>query len=372
MLRHISPNRRLIETALGNEPADMVIRNGALMDVYTGRMVPQRSVAIAGKWIAYVGPDASHTIGERTKVIEAEGRIISPGYMDTHTHLDSYWDISDFLRYAIPCGTTTLITEVESFGYALGAEGFKVFLDQVRHRPVKFFCLIPPMVTLSPALKSLFITPDQARELLQDDMVLGLGESYWQAVVLTEDNRVLELMQETLRAGKSVQGHAAGAFDRKLCAYAAAGALSCHEAISSEDVVSRLELGYYAMIREGEIRRDLEILLPLKDRIDLRRVILVTDGIGPDLLIKHGYLVDVVQKAVNMGFDPVKVVQMVTINPAVHFGLDHVTGGIAPNRFADILILPEEGHMKPDLVISEGRIIAEGGSVTIQIGRAHV
>ncbi|MBN1104325.1 MAG: adenine deaminase [Deltaproteobacteria bacterium] len=369
MIGHASPNRRLIETALGNAPADLVIRNGILMDVYTGRLVPQRSVAVVDRWVSYVGQNADHTIGEKTRVIDAEGRVICPGYMDTHTHLGSYWDIADFLAYAIPCGTTTYITEAESFGYVRGAEGFKAFLEQVRRRPVKFYCLIPPMVTISPALESLYITPDEARVLLEDEMVIGLGESYWQGIVLTPNNRILDLMQETLRAGKSVQGHAAGAFDRKLAAYAAAGALSCHESISPEDVLSRLELGYYVMVREGDIRRDLEILLPLRDKVDLRRVILVTDGTNPDLLVRQGYLVDVVQKAVDIGIDPIRAVQMVTLNPAEHFGIDHLTGGIAPNRFADILLLPDPRHMKPDLVLSEGRVVAEGGKVTVPLER---
>lgn len=369
MVPHPSPNRRLIETALGNEPADLVIRDGTLLDVYGGRLIPRRSVAVLDRWIAYVGPDASHAIGEHTRVIDAAGRVLAPGYMDTHTHLGSYWNLSEFLRYAIPGGTTTYITETEGFGYAMGAEGIRIFLDQVNRRPVKFYGVVPPVVTLSPALKSLYITPPELRELLQDDRVIGLGESYWQDVVLTQDNRVLELMQETLRAGKSVQGHAAGAFDRKLAAYAAAGAVSCHEAISTEDVLSRMEMGYYVMVREGDIRRDLEILLPLKDAVDLRRVILVTDGTNPDLLLKQGYLVDVLQKAVDLGLDPVRVVQMATLNPAEHFGISHLCGGIAPNRFADILLLPDEKHMQPDLVLSEGRVVAEGGKVTVPLPR---
>ena len=361
------PKRRLVETALGNEPADIVINDGVLVDVYTGRMLPHRSVAISDKWIAYVGPDATHTVGKRTKVIEANGRVISPGYIDTHTHLAVYWNIPDFLKYAIPGGTTTFITEAESYGFALGAEGFRAFLDQVRNRPVKFYCLIPSMVTLSPAAKALYISRDEVREFLKDDMVIGLGESYWQKVILTHDNRVLGLMQETSSAGKSVQGHAAGAFDKKLAAYAAAGALSCHEAISTEDILSRLELGYGTIIREGGVRRDLEIILPVIDSIDLRRLILTTDGTSPEFLIKHGYLVDVIQKAVDMGLEPVKAVQMVTLNPAEHLGIDHLTGGISPGRYADILLLPEPGIMMPDLVMSNGHIIAEDGKITVPL-----
>ena len=363
------PARKLIETALGNRPADLVINNGTLVDVYSKRLIPHRSIAICDKWIVYVGPDAGHTINEQTEVIEAEGRLICPGYIDAHTHLANCWNISDFLGYALPCGVTTVITEVESYALALGAEGFKAFLDQIEHSPAKVFALIPPLISASPAVENLYMDRDTAKELLKDPRVLGIGESYWQKIILKHDERVLGLIQDTMDAGKSVQGHAAGAFDRKLSAYAASGAASCHEAITTEDVLSRLELGYYTMIREGDIRRDLEIILPLKDQIDTRRLILVTDGTNPSLLVKQGYLVDVIQKAVDLGFDPVEVLQMVTLNPAEHFGLDALTGGIAPGRRADILLLPELGIMHPDLVISDGRTVAEKGNMRIPLER---
>lgn len=369
MFSYETPNRKLVDIALGRGPADIVIKDGVLMDVYTGRLLPHRWVAISGKWIAYVGRDARHTVGKRTKIIEADGRLICPGYIDAHTHLTCYWNIGDFLVYAIPGGTTTFITEVEAYRFARGAKGFRAFLHQIEKCPIKMYCLIPPMITLSQETETLHITRDEARELLKDNRVIGLGESYWQRVIMTPSNRVLGLIQETLKAGKSVQGHAAGAVDKKLAAYAAAGAMSCHEAISTDDVLSRLELGFYAMIREGDIRRDLEIILPLKDHINLRRVILVTDGTNPSLLIKRGYLVDVVQKAVDLGVEPIEAVQMVTLNAAEHFGLDHFIGGIAPGRYADILLLPESRIMNPDLVISNGRIIVENKKVCIPLAK---
>lgn len=366
-MKGIRDNRRLADTALGREPADTVIKDGLLMDVYTGRILPGRSVAIRDRWIAYVGPDAGHTIGEKTEVIEADGRLICPGYIDAHTHLATYWDIADFLAYTIPCGITTHFTEAEAYAFILGAEGFRAFLDQIENQPVKIYGLIPPMVSLSPASEPLLITKDEIKDLLKDPRVMGLGESFWQGTIMARDSRVLELIKETLKAGKSVEGHAAGAFDTKLAAYAGAGALSCHEAISTDDVLSRLELGLYAMIREGDIRRDLEIILPLKDRVDLRRVILVTDGTNPIDLVKRGYMIDVIQKAVDLGFKPIEAVQMVTLNPAEHFGLAHLMGGIAPGRYADILLLPQDGVMKPELVISEGRIVAENGKTAVEI-----
>lgn len=359
--------RKLIDTALGNHPADLVIRDGVLMDVYTGRMLPHRSVAILDEWIAYVGLDADYTIGKNTHVIEADGRTICPGFIDAHTHLITYWNIADFLAYAIPCGVTTFLTEMEAQAFILGAKGVWAVLEQIRNRPVKMFALIPPMVSPSPSSEALQITRDQLADLLNDPCVMGLGEAFWQGAILDRDNRVLDLMQDTLAARKSVEGHSAGAFDRKLAAYAATGAGSCHEAISTEDVISRLELGLYAMIREGDIRKDLEIILPLKDKIDFRRLILVTDGSNPYDLINRGYMNDVVQKAVDLGLEPIEAVRMATLNPAEHFGLGNQIGGISPGRYGDLLLLPEPDIMKPDLVVSKGRIVAENGKVTVSI-----
>ena len=274
-----------METALGHEPADLILRDGALIDVYSGRLLPHHGVVIRGPWIAYVGPDVDAMIGEKTRIIEAQGRVISPGYIDPHTHIANYCNISDLLKYAIPGGTTTFVTEVEAYAFALGAGGFRAFLEQVRDLPVKIFCLVPPMVTLSPAAAPLFIGGEEFTDLLGDEKVLGLGESYWQNAILPPDDRILDLIRETQATGKSVQGHAAGVYGQRLAAYAAAGAQSCHEAVSPDDILARLTSGLYTMLREGYIRRDLESIRPLIGKIDLRRCTLCTDGVDPELLL---------------------------------------------------------------------------------------
>jgi adenine deaminase len=363
--------RRVVDTALGKRPADLVVQNGTLMDVYSGRMLPGRSVAIAGEWIAYVGPDAGHTIGPETRVIDADPYVICPGFIDAHTHLINYFNIPDFLSYAVPSGVTCLIAELECYGFILGAEGVRVFLDQIDDSPIKIYALVPPMISLSPAVRPLMIQPEQLGALYADPRVIGLGESFWQGAVLTPDDRVLNLIEETRRQGKSVQGHAAGAFGKKLAAYAATGVASCHEAISTEDVLNRLEMGLYAMIREGDIRRDLEIILPLKDTIDFRRLILVTDGTNPGLLIQNGYLKDVVQKTVDLGIDPMEAIRMVTLNPAEHLGLDTLTGGIAPGHHGDLLLLPDARTIEPQWVISKGRVVAEAGKMVVSMPPAR-
>jgi adenine deaminase len=369
MFPYNSDNRKLVETALGNRPADLVIRHGDLVDVYTGRVLSEYSVAVSGRWIVYVGPDADYAIGKNTRVIEADGRVISPGFIDGHTHITSFFDIADFLKYAIPGGTTTYITEVDSYGFGFGAKGFKIFLDQIKDRPVKFYCTVPAMVSTSPASAHHAIKPEELRELLEKEEVLGLGESYWQNAILTPDNRILLLMQETIKAGKSVQGHAAGAADKRLGAYACAGAVSCHEAVSPEDILNRLEMGYWTFLRQGYIREDVGSIKSLIGRIDLRRCILCTDGIDAEFLLQRGYFNDVIQDAINMGVPPVDAIRMSSLNCAELYHVDHLIGGIAPGRYADICILPALGVIKPEIVISNGLVISENGILKTELKR---
>ena len=152
----------------------------------------------------------------------------------------------------------------------------------------------------------------------------------------------------TLASGKLLEGHSAGASGKKLMAYAATGVSSCHEPISADEVLSRLRLGLYVMIREGSIRRDLEAISKIRDfGIDFRRLILVTDGVTPADLLHKGYMEFVVQKAIDCGFDAVTAIQMATLNVAEHFGLDALVGGIAPAKHADMLIIPDPGYDYP-------------------------
>ena len=358
---------KVLLTALGKRPADLVIINGTLIDVYTKRVIPERSVALCGEYIAYTGPDASHTIGRHTRIIDAGGRILSPGYIDSHTHIEKYWDINEFLKYALVGGTTSYITNLNSYGLAAGKRGVEAFLSQIRDVPVDIRCLVPSLVSLSPAVQGQYIDRDGLAALLGDEKIAGIGESYWQEVIGGAGSRFLASMETVEAAGKIIEGHGAGAADKKLAAYTATGVRSCHEAITSEQVLQRLEMGLYAMVREGDIRRDLDILLPIIDGIDTSRVILVTDGTNPAALIEDGYFVDVLQKAVDMGIDPVRVISMATLNPATYLGIDHQVGGIATGRLANILILPGLDRLRPDLVIARGQVVAENGVMTVSL-----
>ncbi len=359
----------LINVTLGREKADLAVINGTVLNVYTGELLENHSVAVKGEWIAYVGDDPGDTIGPQTNIIDAKGKTIIPGLIDGHTHLVWLFTASEFLRYAMVGGTTTIITETMEAFPVTGYEGVVDFLASLSDQPVKIFANAPAMVSISKKARG--ISKETLRKLLVRDDILGLGESYWQ-VVIQEPDEFLPIFEETLRFGKRLEGHSAGAKGKKLMAYIAPGISSCHEPINAEEVLERLRLGIHVMVREGSIRRDLAPISKIKDAgVDLRRLILVTDGIEPGDLVEKGYMEFVVQKAIDCGFDPVNAIQMATINVAEYFFLDGIIGGIAPGKYADMLIIPDPGVIKAEYVISKGKIIAREGNLLVS-PRKHV
>lgn len=349
----------LIRTALGQLAADMIVTNGRILNVYTGELLEGLSIGIKGSRIAYVGKIPGGSRGNGTQIVDAKGGTIIPGLIDGHTHLAWLYQAHEFLKHAIPRGTTTIITETMEAFPIMGYEGVLELLGSFSRQPIKIFATAPAMVSINKKLRGM--TREILAKLLRREDILGLGESYWQAL-FQEPETLLPLFSQTQRRGKFLEGHSAGARGEKLMAYVAAGISSCHEPINMEEVRERLRLGLYVMVREGSIRRDLAAIAPIKDAaVDLRRLILVSDGLEPGDLLTRGHMETIVQKAIDCGFHPALAVQMVTLNVAEHFSLDHLIGGIAPGRYADLLIIPELTKIEPRCVISNGRMVAEEG-----------
>ena len=352
---------QLMKVALGEEKADLAVINAKIVNVYTGELLEDQSVTVKGKWIAYVGPNAGDSMGPQTEIIDARGQTVIPGLIEGHTHIAWLYSACEFLKYAMTGGTTTVITETFEIYPVSGYDGVVDFLESLKDQPIKLFGTAPAMISISQAARG--IPPETLEKLLDREDVLGLGESYWQAV-LQEPDGILTLYEQTLTAGKTLEGHSAGARDKKLAAYVDLGISSCHEPINADQVLERLRMGLHIMVREGSIRRDLAEISKIKDRgIDLRRLILSTDGVTPEDLIAKGYLEYVLQKAIDCGFDPVAAIQMATLNVAEHFSLDAFIGGIAPGRYADMVIIPDVHTIKAQWVISNGKVIAREGQL---------
>jgi adenine deaminase len=361
----------LARVALGEIDADLAVVNGRMVNVYTGEVLDKYTVLIKGDKIAYAGKNPRGGVGPDTQVYDAGGKVLIPGFIDGHTHTDYIYSSHELVKYALKTGTTCIITDVAELTFALGYKGLREFLKSVRDQPVKYYITIPPMVTISPVARKHTLDLEQVKRLLKERDILGIGEVYW-GPLLAGDIHLLDLISESLEAGKKIEGHGAGASAGKLQAYAALGVTSDHEPITPEEALERLRLGMSVMIREGEIRRDLAAVSKIKDRnIDFRRLAVSTDGIGPIQLTTRGFMDCLVQESIDLGFSPMQAVRMATLNVAEHFGLEDSVGGIAPGRFADIVVIPDLDTIRPELVISNGRIVADNGELLVQ-SRRHV
>lgn len=360
----------LVDVAMGKEPADLVVKNGRLVNVYTREILDGRSVAVKGNRIAYVGEEIETMVGDDTYVIDAGGQYIAPGLIDGHNHVDVVCRCSELVRCVLPRGTTTVVTEVSTITNAQGAEGLRWFIADALCQPMRFYIVAPSLVPPYPAFEtSRAFRFEDFQQLMEKDYVVGVGETYWTRV-LEKDHRVLRQYLEARHRSKVLDGHAAGARGQKLQAYAAAGTTSCHESITADEVLEKLRLGMYVMVREGFIRHDLEAIHTIKEQpIDFRRVSLVSDSLSPRMMLEDGLMNGLVKKAVSLGFDPLRALQMASINAAERHRLEDL-GGIAPGKLADILVMQDLRDFKCTWVIVDGQIVAQEGMLVKNVGGA--
>ncbi|MBA2881007.1 adenine deaminase [Desulfosalsimonas propionicica] len=360
---------RLMDAALGKIPADLVVINARVLNVFTGELPENCGICVKDGKVAYVGTGVEEMADSDTHVIDAGGMTVIPGFIDGHTHMAASLVPEEFLKYAMTGGTTTIVTEVFEGYFAAGLAGVTDYLAACREQPIKIFATAPAMVSISSL--SAGIDTEDLQALLSRPEILGMGEAYWQEV-LQHPERYMAAFEMVRKSGKTLEGHTAGASEQKLAAYLAAGISSCHEPISAEEALSRLRQGLYVMIREGSVRKDLEAVSEIRHKnIDLRRAALVSDGITPEALSRSGYMETIVQKAIDLGFAPVDAIRMATLNVAEHFRMDLQIGAVAPGRDADFVLIPDISTICARCVVSRGKVIAENGKLLVS-PRPHV
>jgi len=365
--RHADP-ATLVAVALGERPADLVVRGGTLANVYTGELLPGWGVAVAGSRIALIGPEAEACIGPRTVVVEADGDVIAPGFLDAHTHLDYLARLDHYLAAAIPTGLTAVVTETAALGIVGGLPAVEAFLGAFPSLPVTVLATAPTIAYLLADRGDGHSTigDEEMARLLEEPAVVGLGEVYWSAT-LEGRHELPMLMARAAALGKTVGGHSAGARGAKLGAVAAAGVDSCHEPITAEQTLARLRLVLYTMIRDGSIRRDTGALAGALAGLDSRRLMLASDSVWPADLLERGYMDESARQAVKIGLTPMQALQAITLTPAEHFRLAGELGGLAPGRQADILLIPVLERFRPRLVIAKGTVVAQEGRLLAPI-----
>ncbi|HUY61684.1 MAG TPA: amidohydrolase family protein, partial [Candidatus Dormibacteraeota bacterium] len=345
-----------IAVARGHAPADLVLRNARLVNVGTGTVDREEVVVHEGQVVALgAGYPARHTA-------DLEGRVLVPGLIDAHMHLESTMMVlGEFARAVVPHGTTAVVLDPHEFANVLGVEGIRYVLDSGRDVPLSTFGMLSSCV---PA--SAFESPRQrlgAAELLpllDHPRVLGLAEMMDVSGVLAADPGVLAKIEAVRRRGGVVDGHAPGLTGRDLCAYAAAGPMSDHESCTAAEARERLRLGMWLMVREGSAARNLAALLPVIQELHPPRAMFVTDDRDPGDLLHRGHMDSVVRAAIAAGLDPIEAVRMATLHPAQYLGLRD-RGIVAPGTVADLVVVEDLEQFRVVAVYKDGVLVAENG-----------
>lgn len=348
------PRRHLIEVATGRAPADLVVRGGSVLNVYTGRVEPA-AIGLAGGRIAWVGdPDGR----EGRDVLEVDGSIVTPGLIEPHCHPDIVYTpgaaVPAYLRY----GTTTVCADVAFLFLGLDDEPLLGLLEAMSDASVKFLWNLRGCLDgILPVEKERLSAKRLAWLLEEIPGVVGAGEMTAWSKLLGGDERIGAFAEAVIDAGFRVDGHCAGTSARTLGAILAAGITSDHEAITGREVAARIRLGYWVMLRHSSLRPDgAELGAAIAGSgLPTDRVMLTTDGpVASDLA--EGHLDAVVRTIIAAGVDPATAVRLATLNPASYLGLDAHLGGIAPGRCADLVVVDSLEAFVPRLVVADGEV----------------
>jgi adenine deaminase len=344
----------LLSVSRGELPADLLFLNARIVNTLTSE-IEVGNVAICGDRVAGVG---DYHLARQ--VIDLQGKYLAPGFIEGHTHLESSMlNLSQYARAVVPRGVTTLITDLHEIANVCGLEGIRYIKSCARQVPIDVFLLAPSCVPATHLETSgASLGPADIRKILRWGNVLGLGEMMNFPGVLSKAPDVLEKI--TLSHAKVIDGHAPGLSGKDLNAYIAAGMGSDHESTAFAEGEEKLRRGMYLMIREGSSEKNLDVLLPLATDRAYHRCFFVVDDCSCTDLLREGSIDGVVRKAIRKGFDPVRAIQMVTINSAQYFRL-HDLGAVAPGYVANLTVLSDLAGMEVDMVFYRGKKVAERG-----------
>jgi len=363
----------LVDVAMGRLPADLVIQNGQWVSVQSGEIIPGSDVAIKDGHIAYVGEDASHTIGKKTKVVDAKGRYLVPGLLDGHMHVESGMvTVTEFVRAVAVRGTTGMFIDPHEMANIFGLKGVRLMVDEAQMQPIHVWVQMPSCVPSAPGFETpgARIGPKEVAQAMKWEGIIGLGEMMNYPGVSGGADDLLEEMSITHANHKTIGGHYASPdLGIPFHGYVAGGAEDDHEGTHLEDAVERVRQGMKAMLRYGSSWHDVasQVGAVTKLGLDSRRFILVTDDSHAGTLSHDGHMDRVLRHAIEQGLNPITAIQMCTLNTAEHFGLTKEMGMIAPGRWADIVLVRDLNNFKADLVVAKGQIIAEKGEWKVSL-----
>jgi adenine deaminase len=365
--------RTLVDVAMGRQPADLVIKGGRWVCVQSGEIIPDSDIAIKADRIAFVGPDASHTLGTGTQVIEASGRFLVPGLLDGHMHVESGMvTITEFVRAVAPRGVTGMFIDPHEIANVFGLDGVRLMVDEAALQPIHIWVQVPSCVPSAPGLETpgAAIGPEEVAEAITWEGVIGLGEMMNFPGVFLSDEQMHAEMAYAVAAGKTIGGHyAAPDIGLPFHGYAAGGPQDDHEGTRLEDAIARTRQGMKPMLRYGSGWLDVaaQVKAITEMGLDSRHFILCTDDLNAETMVYDGHMDRALRHAIAEGLSPMTAIQMATLNTAEHFGVSQDIGQIAPGRYADIVFVDDLSQFQAALVVAKGRVVAEAGELQIAL-----
>ncbi len=362
----------IINCALGKVPADLVVKGVNLVNVSTGEILEGIDVAVKNDRIACVGT-SDDLIANNTIKIDAKDKYLSPGFLEAHIHVESSMiSLTEFAKTVIPWGTTGILWDAHEIANVMGIEGLEIIMKEAENTPLKTYFVIPSCVPSAPGLETsgAEISVKEIETMKKWTNVVGLGEVMAFPAVINAEPQIMEKIRKASSL-RLIDGHAPGLRGNQLNAYLAAGILSDHETVDGEEGLEKLRLGAWLMIREGSASKNLQSLIKpiLEKNLDTRHCLLVSDDLSPQDLTTQGHINHLLKRAVEEGVDPVKAVQMVTINPATYLGKDKEIGSITPGKKADLVLLDSLERVKVELVTIDGKIVARNGEFLGETGQ---
>ena len=376
MSNRTTDRRQLIDVAMGYSHADKVIVNGKIVNTHTGT-IHADDIAIKGDRIAAVGK-VDYTRSKDTEVIDAQGQYLVPGLIDPHCHQwHTYCNSTVFASCRLIHGSTAIVDGFYGHAIVNGLRASRFFLDECLATPVKPIFMVPTMCytqnrgigfdaspnapTIEELFQALEWTETKGIEEVSPELLLKQN---------LRDSSLLDLMDECLKQGKVIQGHSAGMINDKISnAWIASGIMHNHEVVSEEECKRQAELGLYVVIREGSACEDIHACLPAVTKLqqDSRAYQLCTDVVTPDWMLERGQMDHAVRIAIKNGLDPIKAIQMSTIQPAEFYRVNHDMGMIGPGKYADILFVDDLEKFSFGKVMANGKIWVEDGNLTEEL-----
>ena len=346
--------KNLISVARGETPASLLLKNARIINTFVGE-IEQGNVAICGDRIAGIGD-----YDKAKEIIDLQGNYLAPGLINGHTHIESSMlHPARYTQAVVPRGTLTVVTDLHEIANVCGLKGIKVVMDWAPKLPLDMLFMAPSCVPATALETSgAQIGTEKVKELLTSPNVIGLGEVMNFPGVLSGDEEVLSKIIAS--QGSVIDGHAPGLKGKELNAYIAAGIFSDHECTMVEEGREKLRKGMYLMIREGSSEKNLDALLPLVTDNTYKRCFFVVDDRSCSDLLHEGDIDWVVRKAISKGLEPIRALQMATINTAEHFRL-YDRGAIAPGYLANLVTITDLSKLEIDMVFYRGKIVARQG-----------